>query len=307
MPPHVFSIEEGLLRYAYFPRSEERIHFREYHSVELPSDSFTEGPLGGSLREPAHFQKALGALLEKVSLKVSEASLVLPDGWLRVSFAEAGELPRSPGEREEVLRWKLKQQVPFRVNELRLAAAEVPPLEVQEEPRRLLLGFGIRQLLDQFEDAFEAHGIRIGQLSSQSMALLTALAGTFAGVELAGLAKVDEESYSLLIVTRGEPLLHRFKSFQSALPPDAIERMVLRDLKLTKTFLAEKMGGAVLHRMVLVSSGDDESAWSEWLERVFEVPVRLLIKEWPLLTGEIPGVAANKIAPLLGAACQEVA
>jgi len=97
--------------------------------------------------------------------------LVVPDAWLRVSFSEITDVPRQAEARDEVLRWKLRRLVPFRVDELRVNAAEVAPLPVQEEPRRLLLGFGVEQLLAQIEDAFAAHHVHIGRIADLTSAL----------------------------------------------------------------------------------------------------------------------------------------
>ncbi len=307
MPPHVFGIDRRRLRYGLFPNNGDGVRFGEYHSVELRDDFFSEGPLGGSVREPAELREAVGALVAKISVPVESASLVLPDDWLRITFSESAELPRKAEERDEVLRWKLKLQVPYRVEDLRLAAREVRPLTTQEEPKRVVMGFGSSQLLDQIEEAFDQAGIRIGLISNQSLSLLTALQPALAGLDLSAVALVTEAAYTLLIVSRGEPVVHRFKSHQPQLPADAIRRFVLRDLRLTRTFLAEKMGDDQLRRIVLVSPHDAEEKWSGWLQEVFETAPSLLAEEWPFLSGPSPNVAADEVAPLLGAACTEVA
>jgi len=307
VPPHVFGIEPDRLRYGLFPRNGDGVRFGEYHSVEVPPDSFSEGPLGGSVREPAAFRPLVEELVAKVSMPVAEASLVLPDDWLRLSFSESEELPRRPVERDEVLRWKLKMQVPFRVEDLRMMAVEVPRLEHQEEPQRLLMGFGIEQLIEQIEDAFEHAGVRLGHVTNQSLSLLAALRPALAGVGAGAVALVGEDAYSLLIVSRGAPVVHRYKSYHTDLPAEAMRRFVLRDLRLTRTFLSEKMGDVEMQRAVLIGPGESEATWVSWLEEVFETPVQLLTDEWPFLRDVAPGVAAHEMAPLFGAACREVA
>ncbi len=307
MPPHVFGIDGRKLCYGLFPTNGDGVRFGEYHSVELGTDFFSEGPLGGSVREPAVLREVLAQLKAKTSTTVTDASLVLPDDWFRITFSEAGDLPRNPSEREDVLRWKLKLQVPFRVEDLRLDAREVPPLATQEEPRRLLMGFGSSQLLSQIEEAFEHGGIRLGHISNQSLSLLTALQSGLSALDLAAVALVTDAAYSLLIVSRGEPVVYRFKAHQPALPSDALHRFVLRDLRLTRTFLAEKMGRDQVQRIVLISPQEAEETWQHWLSDAFATEPRLLVEEWPFLTGPSPSVAAHEIAPLLGAACTEVA
>ena len=90
-----------------------------------------------------------------------------------------------------MLRWKLKRLVPFRVDELRIGAVEVTPLPGQEEPRRLLLGFAVEALLAALEAAFERVGIRLGRISSTSLALLAALVEPAAGDGLTALVLAE--------------------------------------------------------------------------------------------------------------------
>jgi Tfp pilus assembly PilM family ATPase len=309
VPPHVFGLERRRLRYGLFPSGGNGggVRFSEYHSVDLPEDCFAEGPLGGLLREPAVLREAVSALMAKVPAQVQEASLVLPDDWFRLSFSESDELPRKLAEREEVLRWKLKLQVPFRVEDLRLSAVEVPPLASQEEPIRVLMGFGANQLLEQIEAAFLSAKIRIGHISNQSLSLLPALRAALGGLDLAAVALVADDAYSLLITARGEPLVHRFKSYKADLPAEAMRRFLVRDLRLTRTFLAEKMGNDVLQRIVLVCPAEAEPIWTVWLEETFGIRPALLAEEWPFLNTPAPNVSPHEVAPLFGAACREVA
>lgn len=330
LPPHVFAIEPERLSYARFARSAERtagdFELTAFHEQALPPKQFQSGLLGGPLREPESFEAALSSLLEQVEVPVREASLVIPDTWLRVTFTEVGELPSNPGKRREVLRWKLRRQVPFRVEELRLAAVEVEPLPRSGagESHRLLLGFALDALLDELEDAFEKAGVRLGQITSASLALLALLseaadgagAEPSAGVEpegLIALALVENGAYNLAFARHGEPVLQRFKASAADLSEAARGGFVERDLRLTRRFLEEQYPSELLGRVILVCPPEREPEWIEWLEAGFERPVEPLNRgHLPLTPGGLLGSPATappwrRLAPMLGAASREVA
>jgi hypothetical protein len=308
-PPHVFTLDGALLRYAQLVRDRHGFRCRALREAALPRDAFLSGLLGGPLRDPAAFQAVLGALLRSVPGKVREASLVIPDAWLRVAFTESGDLPRAAEQRDEVLRWKLRRLVPFRVDELRVSAAEVPPLPTQEEPRRLLLGFAIEQLLAQIEDAFAAHGVRLGQISNASLSMLAAVTRP-RGDELTALAVVDDDGYALAFVRGDAPVLHRYKAFSGGgLPGGARTGFVVRDLKLTRNFLDEHLPGVPLARVLLAAPPEQEPAWVDLLvEGLGEPAAPLDGRHLPPLRaeeGSVPGW--RELAPMLGAVRQEVA
>ncbi|MDX1385673.1 MAG: hypothetical protein R3190_18625, partial [Thermoanaerobaculia bacterium] len=283
MPGHVFRLDRRQLSYAHFPHDGQRRTFGEHHSAELSAETFGEGPLGGSLRDPDGFREALRGLRARATTPVTEASLVLPDDWLRISFVDVDSLPRSPAERQEVLRWKLKRQVPFRVEDLRLSAAPAPALATDDARQRIALLFGVDQLLTTLEAAFEAEGVHLGQLTNQSLSLLAALAEALAGVDLAAVVVVGEETYSLTIARHGEPLLYRHKTLGPRAAEAALEPLVRRDLRLTASFLEENLGGAAVDSAVVLAPPEREEAWSRWLEETFEVPLRSVAREWSFL------------------------
>ena len=313
VPPHVFALDATRLRYGQFLRDRQGFRCRAIRETPLPRDAFHSGLLGGPLRDFPGFRGIVGTLLRSVvsggrGVKIKDASLVIPDAWLRVAFTESGDLPKSSEQLDEVLRWKLRRLVPFRVDELRVSAAEVPPLPDQEEPRRLLLGFGVEQLLAQIEDAFAAHGIRLGQISNESLSMLASLSIPQAD-ELTALALVDEAGYTLVFVRAGAPVLHRYKGFAGSLPEGSKMGFVVRDLKLTRNFLDEHFPGVPLVRVLLAAPPELEPMWVDLLaEGLGEPAAPLDGRHLPPLRSEEGSVPAwRELAPLLGASRQEVA
>jgi hypothetical protein len=307
VPPHVFSLDAASLRYGQFLRDRQGYRVRGYRTAALPRDAFQSGLLGGPVRDSAGFEALVGGLVRGIQGGVRAASLVIPDAWLRVAFAESSELPKSAEQRDEVLRWKLRRLVPFRVDELRVSATEVAPLPRQEEPRRLLLGFGIEQLLGQIESAFTAHGVRLGLISNTSLSLLGALETR--RDETVALALVEDGGYTLVFARGGEPVLHRYKGFVGGSPEVGRTGLIVRDLKLTRNFLDEQLPGVPLGRVLLLAPPELEPLWVDLLsEGLGEATAPLDGRSLPPVRAEDTSVPSwRDLAPMLGAARGEVA
>jgi len=314
-PPHAFRVAEGELAYAGFERRGEGLALVRAETVELPAETFQAGLLGGPAREPAALRARVGELVERLGGGVKEASLVLPDPWLRVAFTEAGELPAAADERDEVLRWKLKRLVPFRVEELRLAAAEVTPLveQPEEEPHRYLLGFAVDALLSQLEEAFEASGVHLGRVTSDSLALLAAVGGRGGGRDggddggIRVLARVGGDGYTLVFHRDGEPVLHRYKGFTAAAAGGFGDSFVERDLRLTRSFLEEHFPGVPMTSSLVLAPPDVEAQWLDRLSATLAAAEALGRAHLPPL--EIAATTADwrRTGPLVGAVWEDVA
>ncbi|MES1241825.1 MAG: hypothetical protein ABUT39_09425 [Acidobacteriota bacterium] len=310
-PPHVFGLDARSLRYGQFVRDRQGFRLRGWRESALPSDAFHAGLLGGPLRDPVAFEALVGGLVRGVPGGLKEAALVLPDAWLRVTFSEITDVPRQAQARDDVLRWKLRRLVPFRVDELRVSAVEVEPLPVQEEPRRLLMGFGVEQLLAQIEDAFAAHGVRLGRITNSSLALLSAVELP-ASSGFAAVVQVETEGYTLIFARNGEPVLHRFKPFTGGGigGGDAAHAgYVTRDLKLTRNFLDENFAGAPLGQVLLLAPPAAEPMWLDRLQEGLGSSVAPVDgRHLPSLRSEDPVAPSwRELAPMLGAVRQEVA
>lgn len=302
-PPHVFTAAPGGLVYAHFPLQDGgRRGLAAVRRASLPPDVFGSGPLGGGLGNVTAFEGAVEELLGTEPGSVDQASLVLPDEWIRLAFLEVQDLPSGRRARDEVLRWKLKRAVPVPVEDLRLSVIERPSRD--EDPHRLLVGFARERLLAGMEDAFEARGIRIGRIVNSTEAVFSLLLGDRVESEPWSLVSVGSARYTLAFARGGDLALFRSKTFDAAADPGRIHATVLQDLRLTRGFILEQLGGETIREVVLVAPRAEREVWSSWIEEGFGVAPRIL--EGRDLPVEGSDLAVEEIAPLLGAVEQEV-
>ncbi len=307
-PPFAFACSPSRLAFAAFEREGERLVLAEFHAEELPAETFQQGLLGGPPREARAFEDRVRAFVSGLATPVREASLVLPDAWLRTAFAEVDQVAGNGQSRDDMLRWKLKRLVPFRVDELRVRAVEVEPVPGQSEAHRLLLGFGIETLFGQLEAAFGAAGVHLGRISNRGLAACGGLLGMKPGSGLEGLVLVTEEGYTLVFTLHGEPVLHRFKNLSDDLPLEVHGAAVRRDLRLTRTFLEDRFPGEEMAPVLLAASEGEAPSWAVWLEEGLERPVELLGPDHVVPLDARGGLPPwPELLPLAGVACEEIA
>lgn len=310
-PPHVFALDRSELRYGAFHRSPQGWIFETGRREPLPEGLFTPGLLGAPMRDPRPFWELVQNFVAGLPGPIEAASLVLPDSWLRLAFVESGELPRGRKEREEVLRFKLKRLVPFRVEDLRLSEIEVTPFPNQDEPLRYMIGFAVDSLVRQLEDAFTGVGIELGRITNSTLALLSGLDHLVAGDELACLVLVEREDFTLSYLHRGEIVLYRYKSFGDdaagdGLPPAVDAAAARRDLRLTSSFVAQHFPDRPLSRAFLAAPPEVEDEWLGWLgEELDRAPEPLGFEHFALARTQAAESWLHT-GPLLGAATIEV-
>lgn len=305
-PPHVFALDEGQLRYGSFHSTAQGYTFATESSEGLPAEVFGSGLLGAPLRDPQLFSELVAGFVSRLAGPITAASLIVPDAWMRLTFTEITEIPTQAKARDEILRFKLKRLVPFRVEDLRLSAVEVTPFPNQEEPRRLLLGFAIDVLLNQLEDAFATAGVTLGGITNTTMALVASLERAAGSKTLVGLVTVHEAAYTLSFFRDGEPLLYRYKPLKLEMPDSAQRQSVSRDLHMTTHFLHEQFPEHPVARLFLAAPPQEENRWLSWLGEDAEVVAEPLAFEHFPLTRTQVGPSWLETAPLLGAVMLEV-
>lgn len=174
VPPHAFVLTRDRLVYVALGdgvrASGPSLGGVKVRSAVLPPGSFREGPGGIGIAGPG-LSEALGQVLGKEARSdVAAASLAVPDAFVRavaVDVEPAGE--RNAREVEEVLQWKLDRTFGDGAPALRIswqAAGPVPGGGTR------ILGIGTpEEAAASWEGAFAAHGIRIGLIAPEVLAI----------------------------------------------------------------------------------------------------------------------------------------
>jgi type IV pilus assembly protein PilM len=302
-PPHVFEVDAGAIRYGSFSRRGADWQLERLVESAIAPETFHAGPLGGPLRAREAFEDSLDEVLRQAEESPAAASLVLPDRWLRLLFTDLEEgLGRDPGD--EILRFKLKKLVPFRVDDLRLRAAIVPAFPGQVG-WRLLLAFAIEQLVRDLEAAFQSRGVRIGQVGSRSLYLMSLLREREDGGLLT--VNLETDGYSLCYIADGMPYVLRYRA-ASVDPSDPGQvGHVAQDLRILIAFLEEHLPAHRIGRALVCGEPESTAPWVDFLRDRFEFASRpLAAQDLPVATPST-NVSWHRVAPLLAAATREIA
>ncbi len=91
--------------------------------------------------------------------KPGRVSLILPDNLAKVSIVTLPERPSTRKQLREMLRFKLRRSVPFRLEEAAISSYALPGPGPE---LHLLVAVMMRAVVEQYEAAFEAAGARPG-------------------------------------------------------------------------------------------------------------------------------------------------
>jgi hypothetical protein len=302
-PPHVFSIDSGQIVYARFsieegrgPRLLERIALAIPVGVLAPTD------LGVRVLDAERLQTLVRDLVGRAAGPIERASLIVPDAWLRLTFLDTEALPAAEEPRLEVLRWKMNRLLPFKIEELRIDAQEVDSLNGESGAVRTAIGFAREDLVASIEKAFSVNKVELGLVTNRSSGLLAALSGAVDQRALSVVVLVEESHYTLIAARRGQPVLYRYKALESELSRNVVGEGILRDLRLTRGFLAEKVGDANVDAVELVSEPGERVRWQEWLRSGLGQDVRF----HEFAGGGEEGETSALMGAMIGAVRQEI-
>ncbi|MEM8960647.1 MAG: hypothetical protein AAGD38_04145 [Acidobacteriota bacterium] len=304
-PPHVFAIDSEAIRYGSVRRGQQGFIFEAYRVETLEPGLLTDGVTGATVGDRAALAATVKGFVGGLPGPFKEASLLLPDTWLRLLFAELEELPTKRQTRDDILRWKLERLVPYAVDDLRISAVSIAPLPDQAEPVRVLLGFAPESLVGPIESAFAEAGVTLGQITNVTLAALTGVTDQLAEGEVAALVLAAESGYTISMVRDGEPLLYRYKELAGEMAVTQRAATVRRDLRLTASFARERLGSEPA-RVFVAAPHALEPEWLTWLDDELGVASEPLGNNH-LNLGRVPAdLPWDEVAAMYGAAASEV-
>ena len=293
MPPHAFSLGPQSLRYASFQDSSAGRGLLQEAEVPVSSSWFGDGVIGGPVHEESALHAALETLMGKVVESPKKANLVLAGEWVRSTYLELDHVPKRRAELDEVVQWKLRQVIPFRVDDVRLSHVPVG----DREANRFLVSFSIDRFLRQLEATFAAQDIQIGSIQPVSVALFGLIPSTQG---LDALLWGSANAVSLIAREDGEPVLLRYRRFNSDRSREATVR---RDLRLSRSWIEENSNQDLV-RMSIAAREEDRTDLERWCREDLGAKT---VQALDLSAHNLPAADVWKLAPLLGAVSRRVA
>jgi hypothetical protein len=187
------------------------------------------------------------SLLEATGTKPGRVSLVLPDNLAKISLISLPERPASARQLDELVRFKLRRAIPFRLEEAVLAHQVLPG---DGDGVTVLVALMLRSVVEQYERVLEAAGTRPGLVDLCTPNLYNLcrarMAETSHGGDV-GLLNVASGYFSLLIVRDDRLVFYRCKSYAVAdgeeAAPVSVEALMTRELTSSLSYWREKLGG----------------------------------------------------------------
>lgn len=161
----------------------------------LPAGAVRPAPMADNVADHAAVQQALQQVVGAVGEGERGCVLLVPDLLARVALLDFDQWPSRSEEADGLLRWRLKKDLPFDVNQAALSYQVQPGRSAANE---VLAVACLRSLVHQYESCAEALGLQPGWVTPSTLAALGCLDGAGEGARL--LVKRDQGSLSLAIL-----------------------------------------------------------------------------------------------------------
>jgi len=275
---------------------------RKFGGATVPSTIYD--PVSISIRE---LGRTLGELFEEAGVRAGRVSLVLPDNLAKISLLSLPERPSSRKQLDEVVRFKMRRAVPFRLSEAALAYQILPG---EHKETLVLVAATRRSMVEQYEKALEMAGARPGlvdlctpNLLNLCRAQIESSAGRGGDVAVLNCAP---NYFSLAIVRQSRLIFLRCKTYSMAGDGRAeLNGLLSREVAGSISYYEEKLQGKKIGTL-LVRSG--RTSFEEVAEKLGDLDVDNVESLDPAAGirledgGRLDPSVAGRIAAVLGAA-----
>ena len=284
-------IEKGQIALCRIRQHSQGLTVKESASHPLPPGlvipSFTEP----NVAEEQVLVAALRRLLTQAGWRGGSAVVAIPDLSCRIGYQDFEELKGTPAEVRQFLSWRMKDRLPFPVQEARI---DYQPLRSREDGMCLLYLLAREAVIGQYEALLAQAGLEPSRIVPRGLALhrLLAIDGT-RGKQL--FLTPGPASDLLMYIEEGVPYLWRVLPWQENGSIQDLNHRVertVRELHETITYLEEEMRVGQLDGLILL--GEIEPAFTEAMKTACQFPIQTV----PVSRLSLPG----ELLPSAGAA-----
>jgi type IV pilus assembly protein PilM len=235
-------------------------------------------------------------------------SMILPDNLAKVSIVTLPERPATRKQLGEMLRFKLRRSVPFRLEDAAISSWALPGAGPE---MHLLVAVMLRSVVEQYEAAFTAAGARPGLVDLCTPSLFNLVRSDLEKAVASGsdtaLLNCTRNYFTLMIVRADRVVFFRCKTYAAGEEEDVSGRLAVMGRELTSSFsyYEQKLSGVGIGTVFVraVSPGLDDVV--PVLQRIGVSSVKTIDPAAAVEPGSGSRLApedGQRLAPALGAA-----
>jgi hypothetical protein len=242
---------------------------------------------------PAALERAIRDAAARLGRSGGPVGLMLPEACLKVFVLPFEELPSSPSEREEVLRWRLAKLAPLPAAETRMSYAVLKT----DGHARVVLALARVDVVREYEDAFSRAGFVVRDVGIPALNLLAFARPGATGHAL--VVNLEDDHLSLTALLDGRAALYRFKPFlQDPLRPMTLAEKIdqaAAEVENTIRFVEDREKKKIAAAWVRADVAEPEAAVAGLRARLPGVAVRE-----PAFPAAVRPPDRHFLAPLVG-------
>ncbi len=247
---------------------------------------------------------ALKELTLKMGLKPSKVSLAIPDNIVRVSLLSLPEIPRSRKQLIEVIKWKLRKAIPFKIEDAKISY-QVLENGAKYGEKIVLVSLMLNSTIRQYEDVFRIKDFKVGLVDLATFNIYNLYRKEMLDSGDVGLINGSYNYFTFMIFRDGKLIFFRCKNYQTEkdLPDDEVGKFLARELNTSLSYYAEKLGGKGIKMTYFRTVGYDVERFKSIIERVGMIPHEIIDPTKVIHFGEFSDcdeVTRNQLVPALG-------
>ncbi len=228
---------------------------------EILSSSFNELNIINIDYLKESFQKELG----KIKNLPSTVSLLIPETSTKVFFLNFDSLPSKKEEVKELILWRVKKQIPFPEEGVRLAWQSFK----SANGIKAIVSLANEKVISQYESFLSEFKLNVGVIESPIFTLFNLVQEESKGNHL--LIDIEMSYLTLLGFTPSGFLIHRTKAIS------CIEKEeILREIDHTLKFLRDKLGVVIDSCWLRSVNPKNGLEWAKELYKVFSIPCEFI-------------------------------
>lgn len=160
-----------------------------------------------NIKDPAALSEIISEELKKLHYGGEKAACLIPESCFRIFIFSFDSLSSLESEREKLVRWRVKKQMPILPEDIRLSYQAMK----LNSSVKVIGSLARTAILKEYENLLLSRGVKIGVLTAPTLSLLN-LVDWQKGNDCL-IANIEDDSMSLVVIINSEITLYRLKHF----------------------------------------------------------------------------------------------